>query len=329
MRSLVVIMVLGVLSIGCNVAVLEGTVVDIKGETLPGVAVQVNDDEATAVTDIHGHYRVGYNPGKVVVRFMKTGYTPGRLELEAGGHGSLTAATMSLWPLPQYYGVYLYEDFRYRDTMPLVPERWDTITQQVVYGTERWGGVETSNPDPLILCYRMPANGLRLSQLDITEVTPKYEQAANITIEVWAPTRTIPVTPVMIDEVDGQLMKVGLPEPLAPGCYAVHWGALDGDTTSGETRMFLFHVAEHYPAAEVKEEPAAASEAETAGDKQEAPEKKQPAAKEEAREERPASGERPADAPRTGESPAPEPPRAETAMPEEAPLDEFPDEAPR
>ncbi len=231
----------------CHVAVIEGTVVDIKGETLPGVAVQVDGKEATVITDIHGQYEVAYAPGAVTLSFMKTGYTPGQLELDVETYRPVEAATVSLWPVPQSSGVFLFEDSRYRDVMRLEPERWDTMSQGPVFGTERWADVETSSNAPLILCYRMPRNGLKLYQLDLAEVTPKYEQATSDTIEIWAPVREIPVSPVPIDEVDGLLVRVGLPAPLAPGCYAVHWGALDGDNTYDEFRMFLFHVTEYYP----------------------------------------------------------------------------------
>jgi hypothetical protein len=243
----------------CHVAVIEGTVVDIKGETLPGVAVRVDGKEATIVTDIHGRYRVPYEPGAITLSFMKTGYTPGRLELDVGNYRTVEAATVSLWPVPQSSGVFLFENSRYRDVMRLQPERWDTMSQGSVYGTERWADVETPSDDPLILCYRMPRNGMKLYQLDLTEVTPKYEQATSDTIEIWAPTRAIPVSPVPIDEVDGLLVKVGLPAPLEPGSYAVHWGALDGDNTYDESRMFLFHVAEQYPMQPLVEEPPAES----------------------------------------------------------------------
>ena len=69
-----------------------------------------------------------------------------------------------------------------------------------------------------------------------------------------------------VDEPERYLQQIRLAEPLEPGLYAVHWGALAGHKTS-ETRAFVFQI-ESAPGAQpatAAQTPAAAQKAAPTG----------------------------------------------------------------
>lgn len=83
-------------SSGCSRKALEGVVVTVRGETLPGVAVAIKGTDFQAVTDGVGQYRLPAIAGTHAITFAKTGYTPGLLELTIDQPRPVTATTVSL-----------------------------------------------------------------------------------------------------------------------------------------------------------------------------------------------------------------------------------------
>ena len=208
---------------GCNRSVISGTVVNIKGETLPGVAVHVEGTHYQALTDGLGQYRLPYVPGDVVLHFMKTGYTPGTLEVSADSARVITAETVSLWELPLDKGVYLYEDYRYRETTKITPEQFLSKDKHAVYATRRWPELETTAAEPVILCYKMPDWDVRLCRMDLTERYVPLPGGGLEEAQILASTKELPVRLLPIDQPEGLLRQMELPGPLEPGTYAVHW----------------------------------------------------------------------------------------------------------
>ncbi|MGI6458863.1 MAG: carboxypeptidase-like regulatory domain-containing protein [Candidatus Hydrogenedentales bacterium] len=239
----------------CNRSLISGTVANIKGEALPGVAVQVEGTHYQALTDGLGQYRLPYVSGAVVLQFMKTGYTPGTLVVPAGPVRSITAETVSLWELPLDKGVYLYEDFRYREATKIVPESFLSKDKHAAYATRRWPDLDTTDTEPLVLCYKMPDWDVRLCRMDLTERYVQLPGGGLEEAQVLAPTRELPVQLVPIDQPEGLLRQVELPGPLEPGTYAVHWGALDGEVDK-DPRIFAFSVVDFTLALPPKEEAA-------------------------------------------------------------------------
>jgi Carboxypeptidase regulatory-like domain len=262
---------LGLLAAGCSPAVIEGTVADVKGDALPGVAVRVEGTNHEALTDAVGTYQVYFKPGTVQLSFFKTGYTPGRLELDVDAPRQVQAAQVVLWPLPVNKGVYLYEDFRYRELTRIKPSLFVPATGAPAYGTRRWAGIETVAPAPLILCFFIPPRrGAKLCRLQLAEMTLREARGGDDTVNVWVAGTPIPMAEVPIDGIDGHLVQIKPVNPLSPGAYAIHWGALDGQSDS-EPLMFFFSVGEDFsPIAAANEDTQAADESD------EAPEKAEP-----------------------------------------------------
>ncbi len=251
---------------GCHQSVgLRGTVVDVRGEALPGVAVTVHGANSQSATDGLGRYGGPYNmlrsaPGLITLDYLKTGYTAGHQTLEVKQAGIVDAPTVALWPLPANQGVYLFQDYRYQELSRTEAKRFlaqpapgETGAGGVLFGTKKRPECETSSTRPEILCYRLPAYDIGLYRLEERSAAPPLQSSANapppsedaplaFTETIWAPARAIQFAPVPIDEPERLLVRLELSEPLAPGVYAVHWGALEGHTTT-DTRIFLFRVA--------------------------------------------------------------------------------------
>jgi len=221
---------------GCDRAVISGTVTDIQGLPLPGVAVIANTGNAQTLTDALGRYTLSAPRNVAGIRLIKDGYTSGYLELQSGQSGSFAVRTVALWHLPPGAGVYLVEDYLFRATTPGEPKPYAT-DKGPVYAVHVVAPIEkTTQTKPLIICHKMPAYDVRLARLRNVQVT-----GPDGGFDVWAAETNSPVEAVPIDEPERYLVEIRLAEPLTPGTYALHWGALDG-RTSTESRTFLFVV---------------------------------------------------------------------------------------
>ncbi|MCC6488024.1 MAG: carboxypeptidase regulatory-like domain-containing protein [Candidatus Hydrogenedentes bacterium] len=228
---------------GCDTGTIRGAIVDVKGEALPGAAVHVQGTSYQGLSNALGEYRVKYVPGELSLYFSKTGYTPGMLLLNVEQLRQVQATPVMLWPLPEGKGVYEFQDYRYRRTDFIEPQQLKTVGDgQIIYGTTRWPRVETTQREPLLICYKMPVYGGKLCQMNQIDVQPPYGQVGSVS--AWVKTKDIPVVTEPIDAPEGLLMRIRLSQPLETGSYAVHWGALDGDLTLNEPRMFFFSVVE-------------------------------------------------------------------------------------
>ncbi|MCX5772222.1 MAG: carboxypeptidase-like regulatory domain-containing protein [Candidatus Hydrogenedentes bacterium] len=223
-------------------AEIRGMVVDIRGEPVPGVVVSISDPLTQCLTDGLGQYRLGTEPGRVELHFMKTGYTSGTMVIEDTGLGTVLARPLSLWCLPQTTGLFIFEDYKYRRTAPLKPRPYVESEDRVIYGVGKLTGiVETPAAEPLLLCYKMPSYDGKLCRLAMVEAASPETPTVKDT--VWVFSESVPLAMAPVDEPDRLLWEVRLMGPLEPGIYAFHWGALDGYTSTDE-RIFVFAVAQ-------------------------------------------------------------------------------------
>lgn len=225
--------------VSCNRATVTGVVVDVQGRSLPGVAVHARGGDAEALTDALGQYALKTPPGIRGLDFLKNGYTSGHLDIDVNAARTFTANRVSLWCLPQTAGVFLFEDNHYRRSTPIEPERFG-LKDKSVFGTGRPSNIETTPlPQPLLICYKMPPYDVYMSRLH--PVQAMSSQAGKGQQEAWIQEAPIRVELLPIDEPERLLLQVRTAEALQPGVYAVHWGALDGHTST-DPRMFLFRV---------------------------------------------------------------------------------------
>jgi len=219
-------------------------IVDVRGEGLPGVAVSVHGTSIQAVTNTLGQYRIRCAPGEIRLDLMKSGYTSGQLFFNVDSPRTVEATQAILWPLPPTWGAYLFEDFRYRECTRIEPRRYRREAGgPPFFGTKIRPAAYTTNTSPLIVTHRMPAYDLRLYRLEELTETLTHDDGSTYEDTIWAPAGALPVYPDAIDEPDRRLVEVRLQQDLELGTYAIHWGALDGYTTTSPF-IFLFEVVD-------------------------------------------------------------------------------------
>jgi hypothetical protein len=244
---------------GCERTVtIRGSVVDVRGDHLPGVAVTVQGAEVQTLTDPRGLYTLHCAPGPLTLQFLKTDYTPGRLELNTGEARVVDATEVLLWPLPSAKGVYFFEGGRYEEAARVTPKRFTAKDLGAVLGTRTNPELATLNPQPLIVCYKLPPYDVRLDRLRQVETTTaappkkaeekgqKTEPSASPAETVWVPAEPLTVIATPIDEPDRLLVELRPTVPLPPGVYAAHWGAFDGHMST-DPNVYLFRIAEAAP----------------------------------------------------------------------------------
>lgn len=241
LRASVVMLLLGIVLSACAPqATVKGVVLDIRGQQLPGVSVTTAGG-AFASTDALGNYTLRTAPGGLRLDFHKTGYTAGWLELDLPGSTTRQADNIQLWPLPESKGVYLFQDFTYTALDRQEPRRYVDANNRNIFGVVRPPQASTENTSPLLIAHRLPTYDVHVHRLE--KVRASLPTVSNVAPgeTIWAPTVEIPVLATPIDEPDRLLVDLRFEHPLAPGDYAVHWGALQGFTTN-DTRAFLLHI---------------------------------------------------------------------------------------
>ena len=221
-------------------AIVQGTVTDVSGEMLPGVAVTILGQELQDTTAGVGTYRMRCVPGALELAFEKTGYTPGRLLITAGS-GTTQAEPVMLWPLPTSRGVFLFREFRYQDTDRTEPKRYQTRELGLTFGLKKDITQTTLDTNPVIICHRMPTYDVHIHVLQLVEASDPELETPDYSQKVWAPVSEVPFASAPIDQPDQLLVELRPGASLEPGAYAVDWGALDG-YTSTDSRVFLFRV---------------------------------------------------------------------------------------
>lgn len=248
MRGLVALTVAAVLCAGlssCRECVIRGTVVDFAGEALPGVAVGTADGDRQALTNALGEYKLKCKTGTMELCFIKTGYTAGHLALDIAEPRSVTARPVVLWCLPPGAGIYLLEDYAYRKTFSMAPRPFASKSGGLVYGLNQLPELpETVAGRPQIISHKLPFHDVAVCRLDTTEASPL--EAVDTTQEVWVEAEPLVVAVRPIDEPERALWEIQLSDDLAPGVYAVHWGALNGHEST-DPRVFLFRVQNSAP----------------------------------------------------------------------------------
>ncbi len=238
---------------GCFPATIQGTVENLQGDRLPGVVVEVRETGHQALTNARGEYEVRYEPGEINLRFMKTGYTGGRLEMTIDEYRPVLARPVTLWPLPRQKGVHFLEEYRYRAAGVIEPERFESNNLGTVWGLERWTDVQVG-PEPYIVAHRLPRNALRVYRMEMVELFVEDDWGDTQIVEVYTGARLMPHEAHYIDEA-GTLLAIDFPEGLPPGNYGVSWGALQGETNI-DSRIWIFSVlpSEPEPAEEDEED---------------------------------------------------------------------------
>jgi hypothetical protein len=239
---------------GCSQNVhIQGRVVDVRGQALPGVAVSVRDTEFEAITDGVGTYALRCAPGPFLLEFVKTGYTPGHLDLQQAtpedtGYAveRIPAIDVVLWPLPPGKGIFVFnqERARYQEASPAEPKRFLSRDRGAIFGIQIEPELTLETDTPFLISHKLPAYDVHLDRLQQMEVAlPQTNAAPAFTQKAWVKGAPISIAAAPVDEPGQLLIEIRPFQPLDPGIYAMHWGALDG-YTSTEARIYLFKITD-------------------------------------------------------------------------------------
>lgn len=235
----------------CSGPRIEGRVESVHGEAIPGVAVKIRDQRFHALTTGLGVYSIPFESGDLALEFIKSGYAPAELELPVYERRDVEATTVKMWRLPSSNGVFLYRDKRYFGATPYIPDRFET-EDNVFFGTKRPIDAETFDSQPMLMIHRMPVEGLAFSRLERLEITLKVEGGQETPVEAWVATVPLPIAARAVDYPARLLHQIDTGGPLPPGAYAVHWGALAGNSAI-DRGMYMFRVVDPNAPAEPDE----------------------------------------------------------------------------
>jgi len=253
---------------GCDPRVsLQGLVTNIDGEPLPGVSVKVEAAQAFGVTNGNGIFgtrpnTVSVPPGSWELVYIKSGFTTAQVALEAGSPGLLEVPTVTLWPLPAAKGVYILDGDHYKPLTRVTPERYRNAGNQPIFGTKLAPELILDAAPAFFISHKMANYDWHLSRLETVDVLrPGVDPATvtggetpeGVTESIWAESVQLPIDPLPVDLPERLLWRIAPAASLGPGVYAVHWGALEGDTTTEES-AYLIRI--HDPAADGEAEEA-------------------------------------------------------------------------
>ena len=241
-------------------AFLRGSVTDVSGEELPGAVVRVKGTGYEGLSNGNGRYSFRLLSGTVEIEFAKTGYTLAHRTVTVPSFGILDLEPVQLWPLPVGEGVYTFENFQYSQTDHPRVNRYTVQNAGIAYGTPVEPGLKidyvdpATNPEanpPRLITHKMPAYDAHLNKLRKVKAAivqtgsgsaaGKKGKEIQYNEEVWIAGEAIPLFSQPLDEPERQLLELRAAQPLSPGVYAVHWGALEG-FDSIDPRAFLFSV---------------------------------------------------------------------------------------
>lgn len=223
---------------GCDRTILTGRVTNAMGERLPGVAVRTTDDGQEALSDARGHYSLRRPPGPCELRFSKSGYAPAEVSVQVGSERN-RAPEIAMWALPRNKGVYLYEEGIFRETSYAEPRAYLLEGAGAQQALRRPSAIASANPDAFIICYHMPRYEARLARLEEAKAALRTGQEYALTVLTGAGAAPVSLEP--LDQPEAMLLRVRFDDPLEPGLYGLHWGALDGETAL-DSRVYLFEI---------------------------------------------------------------------------------------
>ncbi len=256
----------GILLSGCiQNAFLRGQVTDVSGEELPGVIVRVVGTEYEGLSNTNGGYSFRTMSGTLDVEFSKTGYTSVHKQVSVPSLGMVDVERVALWPLPMGEGIYTFQEYKYRHADHPRVNRYLIEDSGIAYGTP----VEPSlnilysdpktDPDanpPRFYAHKLPAYDVRLHKLRKVKAAisqtrtgseeTKDRKNVQYNEAIWIPEEAIPLLTHPVDEPEHLLLQLRPVQPLDPGVYAFHWGAIDG-YDGIDPRAFLFSVIEETP----------------------------------------------------------------------------------
>lgn len=224
---------------GCGQPAIQGVVQDMHGEALPGVSVRVAGSDQSALTDARGKYLIKHELGMFQLVYAKSGYTTAQTDMYYSEPALNQQPPVKLWSVPPKEGVFHFTGTRYEAIDQRSFRKYFLSDGTIEPALREMPNRTIAGEKPLLLCFKTPRRNAKLARLQ--EVEAHLPTDPNQTFGVWITGGSVPVDLIPIVTSDPSLLQVRLTEPLQPGMYALHWGALEGYSSLDE-RIFIFIV---------------------------------------------------------------------------------------
>jgi hypothetical protein len=276
-----------ILAAGCErTLTIRGIVTDTAGDTLPGVAVIAAGMGAETLTTARGDYVLLCPLQTTRIDFAKTGYTTGHASLDPAAPHEQELPAITLWGLPASRGLYQVVNHRYYEATRSEPRPYLGKNNAKLSATKKVPELIIADSNPRMIAFRLPSYDVACARLGWVDAAQPGSDAGVFPEKVLTGIEPVQVLATPIDEPERQLIELKFTMPLVPGIYAIHWGALDGYTTT-DRNIFLFGIRDP----NVPEDPTlfapppadapAPADAEKADDAEEEEEEEEPADPEE------------------------------------------------
>ncbi|MCX8065137.1 MAG: carboxypeptidase-like regulatory domain-containing protein [Candidatus Hydrogenedentes bacterium] len=216
---------------------IEGEVVDINGEPLPGVCVSSSQTFDYAITDAKGKFYFTSLKPVSKIDLIKSDYLPIRIELTQMQNAKVNLGKITLVLKPFTQGVYYYDRLSKRYIMLSYSQvKRVKFEENIFLPSVARNEIVKVKVSPLTLyVYKMPHYDVKLYRMKLVDLkidksgegklkdkTEKEEQS-----QVFVPDEPVMVHTRFISMVDNTLFIIEPLRELEPGYYCINWGAFE------------------------------------------------------------------------------------------------------
>lgn len=240
-RMVVVVCVLFLSS--CNIVLfrIEGQVVDLNGEPLPGVCVTSQQTSDYAITDAMGKFYFTLRKPVTKLKFLKSDYLPVEIEIPHFKNNRVDVGRITLTLKPFLTGVYYYDKSLRRYVMLSFSQaKRLKLDDNNLFPSLELNDIVQVKVSPLILyIYRMPYYDIKMYRLKLVDVRAsgidgdksgdksKVEAGKAENTQVLVPDRPVIVHTRFLSPIDNSLFILEPLDNLDEGYYCINWGAFE------------------------------------------------------------------------------------------------------
>lgn len=228
-----------------GVYTIQGKVLAINGEPLPGVCVSSPEILEYTVTNARGTFVLHLHQPVSTLEFIKSDYLPYTVSLHSMSKDKINLPEIFLTPKPFVPGVYFLEKEKNR-YIPFTKgkiERIQVANQNFVPSIKLKDLISTFDTYPSIYIFRLPQYDITVYQMK--EYQSKKEESSDKKMEksakktgeehkteqpaekIVVPDAPILVHTELLSEADTSLFVVKPVNELKPGIYCVNWRAFE------------------------------------------------------------------------------------------------------
>ncbi len=154
--------------IGCGDSPLDGRVVNVTGQGIAGVDIQVADSTCATQSNANGDYTMDCTPEKWTIQFSKEGFIPAQVVFDASQDDANQIPSQKMIALPNEQGLFIEKEGQYR---PLSRAALTRSVQKTAGQLERRYCLQPADKAPMVFLptmelYDHRANPWRLFALN-------------------------------------------------------------------------------------------------------------------------------------------------------------------